>query len=629
LLTLALSGCGGGTSTVSNAAAPGAASIGGTLSGLASGESVVMELNGGDPRTISANGTFTLSSSIAINGSYSVTVAAAPAGQTCTVAGGEGMVTSVAVDNIVVTCSDQAFSLGGTVSGLGARTGLILRNGADSRSVSANTTSFVMSTPVRFDSTYAVSLQSTPPGLECTISRGAGTMPAHSVSSVAVNCAAQDYTVGGSVSGLTSSGLVLANGSDRLTVAPNAVSFTMPTGVPGGSTYHVTAAVHPPATACSVSNGAGPVAAADIANVAVACTAGTESVLYSFVANGTDAAGPNHSSLLLGSDGNFYGMTYAGGSSSDGTVFMITPSGAETVLWSFGSGSDGSYPDASLVQAGDGNFYGTTSQGGTHGRGTVFRITPAGAETVLWSFGSVSDGYYPYGSLFQHSDGNFYGTTFQGGANNFGTVFRITPAGVETVLWSFGSGSDGSYPFTDLALGSDGNFYGTTSEGGTLNEGTIFVITPAGAETVLWSFGSGSDGFEPYGSLVLGSDGNFYGMTYEGGAHNEGTVFDISPAGVEALLWSFGGGTDGSYPEDGLVQGVDGNFYAVTHYGGANGDGAIVQITPSGTETVLWSFAGADGQYPGGELSVGPDGTLYGLTGSGGANGVGAVFAFN
>jgi uncharacterized repeat protein (TIGR03803 family) len=311
-------------------------------------------------------------------------------------------------------------------------------------------------------------------------------------------------------------------------------------------------------------------------------------------------------------------------------VFKITPAGTETVLHSFAGGADGEYPYGSLVQGTDGNFYGMTSSGGTHGDGTVFKITPAGAKTVLYSFAGGADGDEPYGSLVQGTDGNFYGMTEDGGTQGDGTVFKITAAGVETALWTFGSGTDGSEPYGALVQGTDGNFYGMTKEGGTNGEGTVFKITAAGAETVLWSFGSGIDGRQPLGSLLQGTDGNFYGTTSEGGTNNAGTVFKITPAGVETVLWSFGSGTDGDEPFGSLVQGTDGNFYGMTYEGGVNSYGTIFQVTPSGTETMLWSFgAGSDGNEPYGDLTFGPDGTLYGLTYEGGANGAGAVIEFN
>jgi uncharacterized repeat protein (TIGR03803 family) len=255
-------------------------------------------------------------------------------------------------------------------------------------------------------------------------------------------------------------------------------------------------------------------------------------------------------------------------------VFKITSAGVETVLYSFGGGTDGAVPSAGLLQATDGNFYGTTTSGGA-GFGTVFKITPAGAETVLYSFGGGTDGAAPQAGLIQSTDGNFYGSTLSGGANNVGTVFKITLAGTETVLYSFGSGgNDGQSPYGVLVQGTDGNFYGTTITGGTAGAGTVFKVTPAGVETVLWSFGYvAGDGSNPYAGLIRGVDGDFYGTASTGGANNDGTIFKITLAGVETVLYSFTGGSDGKFPYGGLIQGTDGNFYGTTEFGGPNGGG--------------------------------------------------------
>lgn len=372
----------------------------------------------------------------------------------------------------------------------------------------------------------------------------------------------------------------------------------------------------------------------------------TETVLYSFGASNTEAGSPI--GLIQGTDGNFYGID-GGGVNGSGAFFKITPAGAQTVLYSFGSSSTDGYGPNSVIQGADGNFFGTTQAGGAHGVGTVFEITPAGMETVLYSFGaSITDGFAP-NNLIQGTDGDFYGTTFDGGANLFalgmpghgaGTFFSITPAGVETVLYSFGASStDGNQPSGfGLIQGTDGNFYGTTTSTGnnpSVNPGgTFFRITPAGVETVLHSFGvSSTDGSYPRG-LIQGSDGNFYGTTGAGGANpgsaneGDGTVFKITPAGVETVLHSFGASnTDGSGP-GGLIRGSDGDFYGITYYGGANptsnfpsGTGAFFRITPAGVETVLYSFGASniDGTVPDGVIQ-GADGNFYGVTDGGGTN---------
>ena len=253
----------------------------------------------------------------------------------------------------------------------------------------------------------------------------------------------------------------------------------------------------------------------------------------------------------------------------------------ETILYSFGSQpNDGYYPQAGLVQGSDGNFYGTTFFGGANGGGTVFRISPSGSYRSLYSFGSSpADGGEPSG-LVQGSDGNFYGTS-DGGTYGLGTVFRISPIGIETILYSFGTfNGDGYYPSgTGLVQGSDSNFYGLTYFGGTYGLGTVFRISPIGIETILYSFGSSlNDGIYPVSELVQGSDGNFYGTTKAGGTSTDcdggcGTVFRISPSGVETILYSLGSSpTDGQHP-GGLVQGSDGNFYGMTFAGGMYGQG--------------------------------------------------------
>jgi uncharacterized repeat protein (TIGR03803 family) len=257
-----------------------------------------------------------------------------------------------------------------------------------------------------------------------------------------------------------------------------------------------------------------------------------------------------------------------------------------TILYSFGgSPTDGNDPVAGLVQGSDGNFYGTTRNGGANGVGSVFRISPSGTYTSLYSFGSYpGDGEFPYAGLVQGSDSNFYGTTDEGGDYNWGTVFRISPSGTYTSLYFFGSyPADGYYPEAGLVQGNDGNFYGTTSEGGADNAGTVFRISPSGAYTTLYSF-IYADGASPLAGLVQGSDSNFYGTTEFGGkacmiAGSCGTVFRISPSGIYTNLHSFvGHPSDGASPEAGLVQGSDGNLYGTTVIGGKYGPGTIFKL---------------------------------------------------
>jgi uncharacterized repeat protein (TIGR03803 family) len=384
----------------------------------------------------------------------------------------------------------------------------------------------------------------------------------------------------------------------------------------------------------------------------------TETMLYSFGSVPNDGFSPS-AVLVQGSDGNFYGTTVYGGTSGSGTVFRISPSGTYTTLYSFvGYPTDGAYPRAGLVQGSNGNLYGTTEYGGTStnsrcsgGCGTVFRISPSGIYTSLYSFvGYPTDGYEPYAELMQGSDGNLYGTAIEGGLYNIGTVFRISPSGTYTNIYTFsglfGIATNGAFPQARLMQGTDGNFYGTTVGGGTSTDynpqdgdfgvGTVFRISPSGTETALYSFvGSPNDGANPQVGLVQGSDGNFYGTTYYGGTSTNcgpygcGTVFRTSPSGSETNLHSFPSSpTDGSEPYTGLMQGSDGNFYGTTAGGGTNGVGTVFRISPSGTYTTLYQFVGypTDGANPSAGLVQGSDGNFYGTTAGGGTNGVGTVF---
>jgi uncharacterized repeat protein (TIGR03803 family) len=296
-----------------------------------------------------------------------------------------------------------------------------------------------------------------------------------------------------------------------------------------------------------------------------------------------------------------------------------------TVLYAF-TGTDGLKPNAGLVQGTDGSLYGTTYSGGLDDKGTVFRITVSGTLATLHSFSGI-DGANPGAALVQGTDGNFYGTTQQGGANGSGTVFRITPSGTLTPLHSF-AGGDGEKPLAALVQGSDGNFYGTTSAGGTYGSGTVFGITPSGALTTLHSF-TGSDGADPEAGLVQGADGSFYGTTNagvsSGHGNGYGTVFRITPTGVLTTIHSFAG-SDGFSPQASLIQGSDGNLYGTTSAGGDKGIGTVFRITPGGVLTTLYSFAGSDGQAPTAALVQATDGNFYGTTAWGGASGLGTVF---
>jgi len=233
-----------------------------------------------------------------------------------------------------------------------------------------------------------------------------------------------------------------------------------------------------------------------------------------------------------------------------------------------------------LVQASTGNFYGTTSNGGTSIYGTVFEITPAGTLTTLHSF-EFTDGSTPIGTLIQATNGNMCGTTTAGGAGDHGTIFEITPSGTLTTLYNFCSQTgctDGGGAYAGLVQASDGNFYGTTDNDGTHNDGVVFEITPAGVYTVLHDFAGGTtDGNEPLGALVQATNGDFYRTTQYGGTGNDGTVFEITSSGTVTLVHSFDV-TDGENPHGGLVQATNGNLYGTASFGGASGVGTIYSL---------------------------------------------------
>ncbi|MFY9884527.1 MAG: choice-of-anchor tandem repeat GloVer-containing protein [Candidatus Cybelea sp.] len=361
------------------------------------------------------------------------------------------------------------------------------------------------------------------------------------------------------------------------------------------------------------------------------------SVLYNF---GAPPDGNYPHSVLIDRGATFYGTTFAGGanncgSSTCGTVFSITTGGAEKVLHSFGSGTDGFFPFAGLTSA-YGTLYGTTSAGGAENGGTVFSITTGGTEKVLHSFGSGTDGSGPTADLI-NVKGTLYGTTTQGGEDcipGCGTVFSITTGGKEKVLHSFGRGHDGSRPGAGL-IDVDGTLYGTTSRGGVHNRGTVFSITTEGTEKVLHRFRKGPDGHTPEAGLTY-VRGTLYGTTSAGGTENDGTVFSITTGGTEKVLHSFIGGTDvdGYSPAARLIN-VKGTLYGTTSYGGSKtcngsydlGCGTVFSITTGGTEKVLHTFGkGTDGSKPFAGMTY-KGGSLVGTTYLGGAYGYGTVFS--
>jgi len=346
-----------------------------------------------------------------------------------------------------------------------------------------------------------------------------------------------------------------------------------------------------------------------------------------------NGANPTLMSLVQGTDGNFYGTTYSGGASGYGTVFKMTSAGVLTDLYNFETGAHGCHPNAGLVLANSGNFYGTTTYCGANGAGTVFEITPAGKLTTLHSFSGLdTNGSLPTAPLVQATNGNLYGTTSNGGSYGHGTVFEITTGGNFSTVYRFCPETgciDGSQPAAGLIQASNGNFYGTTQLDGAYDEGAVFELTPGGKLTTLYSFckeKNCTDGRLPEAGLVQGRDGNFYGTTYSGGTAYDGTIFKITAAGELTVLHSFcsqTGCADGYWPYDRLVQAANGSFYGTTYTGGAHNEGTVFAITPTGKLTTVHSFDFNDGGLPEGGLVQSTNGDFYGATTFGGyaANG--------
>ena len=352
---------------------------------------------------------------------------------------------------------------------------------------------------------------------------------------------------------------------------------------------------------------------------------GNETVLYNFQ-GGTDGYSP-YAGLVRDSSGNFYGTTVTGGPTQAGIVFKLAPNGRETILYTFTGGADGKNPYAGVIRDSSGNLYGTTYSGGASNSGVVFKIDSSGHQTVLYSFANGIDGGFPEDGLIRDSAGNLYGTASTGGASGAGVVFKLDNTGHETVLYNFTGGTDGAHPYAGLVRDSAGNLYGTTPYGGNKGYGVVYKVTPAGSETVIYSFKGTADGANPQAGLLRDSAGNLYGTALHGGADSAGVVFKVTPGHTESVLYSFTGGADGSLPLAGLVRDAGGNFYGTTFYGGAAGAGVVYQLTPAGVETVLYSFSGgSDGAGPFAGVILDSSGDVFGTASSGGTKLGGVVF---
>lgn len=377
---------------------------------------------------------------------------------------------------------------------------------------------------------------------------------------------------------------------------------------------------------------------------AATLTAQTLTTLYSVCPQKGCPNGYYFTGLVQATNGDLYGTTNGGGDYDAGFVFKITTSGALTILNSFCANGLCPFqqpPFSALVEDSNGNLYGASGPNSHGDGGTLFKISLSGTPTTLYSFacdgyGACLSGSNPTGALVEATNGDLYGTTARGGEviRALGTVFKITPGGVLTTLYGFcaqlspeGVCIDGENPFSGLVQAKNGDLYGTTTQGGSRGDrGIIFKITPEGAFTTVYNFCSKpkcADGHQPYAPLIQATDGDLYGTTRgEGAGNGYGTIFKITPGGKLTTLYTFcaqRGCTDGWQPLSGVIQATDGNFYGITQRGGTSDAGTIYRIAPSGTLTTLHSFCSeaecADGATPLGGLIQATDGNLYGATG--------------
>jgi len=375
-------------------------------------------------------------------------------------------------------------------------------------------------------------------------------------------------------------------------------------------------------------------ASAAIVSVSTIASAQTYSRLHSFSSDGQFP----YSGVVLAPDGNFYIGLSAGGSSNDGTIVQLTPAGASTVLHNF-SATDGANPGGNLAVGSSGLLFGGTGSGGSGSNafGTFFSISTAGTFKSLATFNTPGGDVGPHGRIIETTPGTFYGVTFSDGSDDFGSVFSATSSGAVSTLYNFTNKTDERYPAGSVIQGSDGNFYGTTSDyngsaqGG---YGVVYQLTPSGVVTILHAFDQ-SDGEAPSGTLVEGADGDFYGTAAYGGTSGYGVIYKISSTGAFLVLHNFThSGSDGAVPSDGIMLASDGNFYGGTTEGGDGGDGkgggTLFKMTPSGTVSTIYDFCSASSCTDGAAAYAPPtqftDGNLFGTAAKGGASDEGVFY---
>jgi len=480
----------------------------------------------------------------------------------------------------------------------------------------------------------AVDVAVTTPGGTATVA-GAFTYLAPSVTSVNPDSG----TVAGGIT-VTIAGSNLTNAGKVLFGDTAAASFS----VVNATTINAVAPPHALGAVQVTVQSGGENSAARKGGIFTYTAAPVLTAIAKFTGGKDDGAKP-FAGLIEGKNGVLYGTTSQGGTFDAGTVFSLTPgkpphtAWKKAVLHSFG-GREGAEPHASLVIDDAGNLYGTTTKGGTNRNGVVFKLTaPDFGATILHSFTGADDGGNPYAALVQDGRGVLYGATTTGGSGGGGTVFKMAPPNyLPVILHSFSGGRDGEAPYGALAFDANGDLYGTTTAGGNAKSGgTSFKLTPAGTLTQLLSFRPSLNGSHPYGGLLLGNDGQFYGTTLKGGGRNRGTVFKMSPSGDQSLLWT-SNVVGGIGPYATLVGDASGALYGTMVEGGYNGNGMVFKLTPpvrgqtAWTQSAMYKFTGRglDGANPYGSVLLGKNHILYGTTSGGGLRncpgGCGTVF---
>jgi uncharacterized repeat protein (TIGR03803 family) len=367
--------------------------------------------------------------------------------------------------------------------------------------------------------------------------------------------------------------------------------------------------------------------------IATLAQAQTFTTLYSFT-GGSDG-GLVVAGVIQDTSGNLYGTTFGGGNEMGfhgyGTVFELSNAGTESVLHSFGGSGDGQGPYTTVIRDSKGNIYGTTHSGGSYSSyGSVFKIDTAGSETLLHSFDNSSDGCHPDQGLAMDKKGNLYGTTYECGSFNEGTIYKIDAAGHFSVAHQFAGGpSDGANPYLgNLRIDEKDNLYGTTIAGGSSNKGVVYELSSGGTFTLLHSFAGGSaDGCAPFGSVTRDAKGNLYGTTTGCGTHS-GTIWKLGSRGKESILHDFSDSSAGCYPAAGVAFDLKGNLFGDAMPCKPESNGYVYELSAGGAFTILHTFTWSDGDSPEGEVFLSSSGTLYGTTYDGGAFWFGTVWSY-